>query len=253
MFRRLLESPALAAADLSRVRLAVSGAAPCPWELAEQCASVRGIRIVRGYGMTELSGQSPIWPVRPTESPEAIGARSRSRGQDVDDTGRAFAAGEVASSGSRVPAAMQATRTILRDARSLAPGGWFRTGEPGDDVRGRRGADRRTHARADPGAGHRSSPRRWRRFLLTHPEVVEAAVVGVPHPTLGEEVHAFVALRPGAGAKADELVRYCRERLAAFKYPRQVTIVDALPRSATGKILKASLPRPTLSAPNRGS
>ena len=69
-------------------------------------------------------------------------------------------------------------------------------------------------------------------------------MVGVPHPTLGEEVHAFVALRPGAGTAADELVLYCRERLAAFKYPRQITIVPALPRSATGKILKSSLRDP---------
>jgi long-chain acyl-CoA synthetase len=83
---------------------------------------------------------------------------------------------------------------------------------------------------------------------MGHPEVAEAAVVGVPHPELGEEVAAFVALRAGARVKADELSAYCRERLAAFKYPRWVTLVAALPRSATGKVLKGELTRPRLPA-----
>ena len=77
--------------------------------------------------------------------------------------------------------------------------------------------------------------------LLAHPDVAEAAVVGVPDSTLGEEVAAFVALRPGVGAGTDELIAWCRERLAAFKYPRRVTIVEALPRSSTGKVLKRRL------------
>ena len=74
--------------------------------------------------------------------------------------------------------------------------------------------------------------------LLAHPAVAEAAVVGTPHAELGEEIAAFVTLRPGAGAGADELAAFCRERLAAFKYPRRVSIVAELPKSATGKILK---------------
>jgi long-chain acyl-CoA synthetase len=74
--------------------------------------------------------------------------------------------------------------------------------------------------------------------LLDHPAVAEAAVVGTPDALLGEEIAAFVTLRPGARADAPELVSFCRERLAAFKYPRRVSIVTELPKSATGKILK---------------
>jgi long-chain acyl-CoA synthetase len=71
--------------------------------------------------------------------------------------------------------------------------------------------------------------------------VVEAAVIGVAHAELGEEVAAFVALRPGARVEPQELIAFCRERLAGYKYPRRVTVVEAMPKSATGKILKARL------------
>jgi long-chain acyl-CoA synthetase len=77
--------------------------------------------------------------------------------------------------------------------------------------------------------------------LLTHPAVAEAAVVGTHHPELGEEVAAFVTLRPGIVAGPEELIAYCRQHLAPFKYPRRLTVLDALPRSSTGKILKSRL------------
>jgi long-chain acyl-CoA synthetase len=79
--------------------------------------------------------------------------------------------------------------------------------------------------------------------LLTHPAVAEAAVVGMRHAELGEDVAAFVTLRPGTAAAPDELIAHCRERLAAFKYPRRLTVLDALPKSPTGKILKSRLSR----------
>jgi long-chain acyl-CoA synthetase len=77
--------------------------------------------------------------------------------------------------------------------------------------------------------------------LLAHRAVAEAAVVGIPDAALGEEVAAFVTLRPGAQVDGDELVAFCRGQLAAFKYPRRVSIVEALPKSATGKVLKWQL------------
>jgi len=89
--------------------------------------------------------------------------------------------------------------------------------------------------------------------LLAHAAVAEAAVVGIPDAALGEEVAAYVTLKPGARAGADELVAFCRERLAAFKYPRRVAIVSDLPKGATGKILKWQLASRAAAEPLTGS
>jgi len=123
----------------------------------------------------------------------------------------------------------------------LGRDGWFRTGDLATmSASGEVQIVGRKRERILRG-GHSVFPQEVEAVLLTHPAVVEAAVVGVPHGDLGEEVAAFVALRAGAVTRPDELVLYCRERLAVFKYPRRVTIVSALPRSAAGKILKSSL------------
>ena len=89
--------------------------------------------------------------------------------------------------------------------------------------------------------GYNVYPREIEEVLYAHPAIGEAAVIGVPDPKHGEEVKAVVALKPGKTATPDELLEYCRERLAAYKYPRSVEIIDALPKGPTGKILKREL------------
>ena len=127
------------------------------------------------------------------------------------------------------------------ETAAVLDGGWFKTGDLATispegfvSIVGRK---RELILRG----GYSVAPGEVEATLLGHPAVAEAAVVGVAHAELGEEVAAFVTLRPGTPAPPDELIAFCRARLAGYKYPRRITIVDELPKSATGKILKAKL------------
>jgi long-chain acyl-CoA synthetase len=84
-------------------------------------------------------------------------------------------------------------------------------------------------------------PRELEEVMMTHDAIAQVAVIGVPEPTLGEEVKAVVMLKPGRQASVDELMAWCKERMAAYKYPRHVDIVAAMPMTATGKILKREM------------
>jgi long-chain acyl-CoA synthetase len=244
MFRRILDGPGLTRSSVGSLRIAVSGAAPCPWELAEEWRSRTGIRILRGYGMTELFRPISYLASDPFDSPAAVGRPVPGvEVRIVDDGGRPLPAGEVGELWIKTPHAMQSYLNAPEETREvLTEDGWFRTGDLARVAAGGSleiaGRKRERILRA----GYSIFPAEVEAVLLTHPAVAEAAVIGVPHEELGEEVAAFVALKPRASARPDELVAYCRERLASFKYPRRVTILPELPKSATGKILKAGLP-----------
>ena len=232
MFQRILESPALGATDLSSLRLAVSGAAPCPWALAREWRERTGVRIVRGYGMTELFRPISYLAAEPADRPDSIG-------RAVPGVELRLVEGELWI---RSPAAMDGyLRAPEETAAVLADGGWFRTGDlasiSADGYVSIVGRKRELILRG----GYSVVPGEVEAALLGHPAVAEAAVIGVAHAELGEEVAAFVALRPGARADAPELIAFCRARLAGYKYPRRITVVEAMPKSATGKILKARL------------
>jgi len=231
MFRRLLDAPELAAADLGSVRIAVSGAAPCPWELAERWRGRTGIRIVRGYGMTELFRPISYQAADPTESPDSIGWPVPGvEIRIVDD-----------ELWIKSPSAMEAYVNAPDETREVLVDGWFRTGDLATvSAEGLVTIVGRKRERILRG-GYSVFPTEVEAVLLTHPAVAEAAVLAVPHPELGEEVAAFVALRPDSRATPDELVAHCRDRLAAFKYPRRLVVLDALPKSPTGKVLKGKL------------
>ncbi len=243
MFRRLLDAPAFSPERLASLRLAVSGAAPCPWALAREWRERTGVRILRGYGMTELFRPISYLAGDPTDLPDAVGRPVPGvEVRVVDEAGRAVGPGEVGELLVRSPAAMTGYLGAPEETRAVLEDGWFRTGDlaaltPEGYVRiaGRR---RERILRG----GDSVFPAEVEAALLAHPAVLEAAVVGVPHPELGEEVAAFVVLRDGAAAGGDELTAHCRERLAAYKVPRRITLVDRLPRSPSGKVLKAKLP-----------
>jgi long-chain acyl-CoA synthetase len=242
MFRRLLGSAGLDAASVRTVRMALSGAAPCPWPLACEWRDRTGIRIFRGYGSTELFRPISYLAADPVDLPDAIGRAVP--GVDVrvvDDAGQPVPAGDLGELLIRTPAAMDGYLGAPAETGEVLVDGWFHTGDlarltPEGFVR----IEGRKRERILRG-GYSVFPQEVEAVLLTHPAVAEAAVVGVPDDELGEEVNAFVALHHGRRAEADELIAHCKRQLAAFKYPRRVTIVPELPKAATGKVLKKLL------------
>jgi long-chain acyl-CoA synthetase len=242
MFRRLLESSALAESDLASLRHGLSGAAPCPWELAEAWQRRTGVRILRGYGMTELFRPISFLAGDPREVPASIGrAVPGVELRIVDDEGRALEAGAAGELWIRTPAAMDGYLANPEETRAVLVDGWFRTGDLAtispDGFVTIVGRKKELILRG----GYSVVPGEVEAALLAHPAVAEAAVIGVPHTDLGEEVAAFVTLRAGASAEPAELIAHCREGLAGYKYPRSVTVVATLPKSATGKVLKGQL------------
>ncbi len=242
MFRRTLSSIKFVDTDLSSLRLAVSGAAPCPWELAEEWRARTGTRILRGYGMTELFRPISHLAADPNDVPDAIGRPVP--GVDVrlvDDDDKPVLPGQIGELLIKTPAAMAEYLDDPKETKAVLQEGWFKTGdlavllpEGFIQIAGRK------EERILRG-GYSVFPQEIEAILLSHPAIAEAGVIGVHSSDLGEEVAAFVTVRSGAKTTVEELDIYCRDRLAAYKYPRQITILESLPKGPTGKIRKSRL------------
>jgi long-chain acyl-CoA synthetase len=242
MFRRILDSPALESADLSSLRIALSGAAPCPWELAEEWRSRTGVRILRGYGSTELFRPISHLAGDPEDRPGSVGrAVPGVEVRVVNEGGRVLPPGESGELWVKSPACFDGYWCRPAETSEAMEDGWFKTGDlarlGADGFVSIEGRKKELILRG----GYSVAPGEVEAVLLTHAEVVEAAVVGVAHAELSEEVAAFVSLRAGARVGPEDLVAYCRERLASFKSPRRVTVLDRLPRGATGKVDRSRL------------
>ena len=242
MFRRVLDSPALPATDLASLRYALSGAAPCPWDLAKLWREKTGVRIVRGYGMTELFRPISYRAADPADLPDAIGRAVPGVAlRVVDDDGAALGAGETGELWIESPARMTGYLGRPDDTKAVFDGEWFRTGDlavlsPDGYVR----IDGRKKDMILRG-GYTVAPGEVEAVLMSHPAVAEAAVIGIPHDDLGEDVAAFVSLKRPDAAAEEEIVAFCRDRMASYKCPRHIRIEPALPKGPAGKILKTRL------------
>lgn len=159
----------------------------------------------------------------------------------VDEDGRDVAPGEVGELVTSGPQVVPGYWGRPEESERAIPGGALHTGDVGFmDADGWFYVIDRKKDQINA-AGFKVWPREVEDVLYGHPAVREAAVVGVPDAYRGETVKAYVSLRPGEDAQADELIAFCRERMAAYKYPRQVEFVDELPRTASGKVLRRVL------------
>jgi len=228
--------------DLSALRVCMTGGAPMPVEVMRAFEERFGVPILEGYGLSETS---PVASFNVQEKPRKAGSIGYPvwgvEMQVVDDQGRPLAdgeRGEICIRGHNVMKGYlgrpDATKEALR-------GGWFHSGDVG--TRDEDGCYWIVDRKKDMilRGGFNVYPREVEEVLYEHEAVVEAAVIGVPHESHGEEVKAVVALAPGARVGEDELKAWCRERLAAYKYPRIVEVVESLPKGPTGKILKREL------------
>ncbi|MEU7084650.1 class I adenylate-forming enzyme family protein [Streptomyces achromogenes] len=225
-----------------------SGGAPVPPALVERFRERFGPYIRVGYGLTECTApcasvpphlEAPVDPVSGTLSVGLPGADTVVR--ILDDQGAEVSFGEHGEIAVRGPQVVPGYWRRPDATAETFPDGELRTGDIGFmDERGWLYVVDRKKDMINA-SGFKVWPREVEDVLYTHPAVREAAVVGVPDGYRGETVKAYISLRPGAEAAPGELAAYCKERLAAYKYPRQVEILPELPKTASGKILRREL------------
>ncbi len=228
---------------LPPVRVAHVGGAPVPLEVARTFERVFGGEVREGYGLTEVSGVGTTYlPGEPRRDGSVGHPLGGTEIRVVSAVGEPLPAREIGEVQFRGPSVVpgywedeEATRA------AISSDGWLSTGDMGylDEDGYLYLVDRKKEMIIR--GGYNVYPREVEEVLYAHPDVLEAAVVGVPHEVLGEEVAAVVALRPGAGADAAALQEHVKERVASYKYPRHVLLVDALPKGPTGKILKREI------------
>ena len=237
LYSSLLEHPSRATADLSSLRLAVTGAAVVPTALIERMRTELGFReVITAYGLTECGGFATA--CRPGDPDEVISTTSGRAVDGVEVTVLAEKGqpGEVLVRGFGVMAGYWDDPAAT--AEVIDADGWLHTGDIG--VMDADGNLRITDRLKDMYVvgGFNAYPAEIEQVLVRHEQVSEAAVIGVPDGRMGEVGKAFVVPRAGASVAPDELLAWCRERLANYKVPRTLELVEALPKNATGKVTK---------------
>jgi long-chain acyl-CoA synthetase len=240
MYSALLNQPERDSFDVSSLRVCVSGGAALPVEILRSFEESFGCIVLEGYGLSETS---PIASFNhPDRERKAGSIGTPIEGVEMKLLDTSDGVGEIAIRGHNVMKGYWQRPEATAEA--IDPDGWFRTGDLArvDDDGYFFIVDRKKEMIIR--GGYNVYPRELEEVLHEHPAVLEVAVVGIPHPALGEEVGAAVALKPGASATPDELRDWVKSQVAAYKYPRKVWLVDALPKGPTGKILKRAIEVP---------
>jgi long-chain acyl-CoA synthetase len=262
-FIALLEHPDLGRRDISSLTKVASGGAPVFPAVVERWESQTGNYVHNTYGLTESAAPSHLVP-RGERAPVDPESGALSIGRPIADTeskivlveeGEADDAPSVGAAAEEIEAAPNELGEIVTRGPAVTPGYWRRPEETAHAIRngwlhtgdvGRRDADGWFYI-VDRikdmivVSGYKVWPRDVEDALYAHPAVQEAAVVGEPDDYRGETVAAHVVLRPGGDATVDELIAHCRERLAVYKAPHVVHLVDELPKTASGKVLRREL------------
>jgi long-chain acyl-CoA synthetase len=243
MYIALLNNSNIQNYDLSSIKMCISGAAPLPHEIQQRFEEMSGGRLIEGYGLTEASPvthANNVWEKRKTGS---IGIPFPDTVAKIVDptTGEELPTGEIGELAIKGPQVMKGYWNAPEDTAKVLRDGWLQTGDM---------------ARMDQegffyimdrmkdiiiASGYNVYPREIEEVLFEHPDIEEAAVMGVPDNYRGETVKAFVVLKEGANVAESELEQYCRQRLAAYKVPHQYEFRASLPKTLAGKVLRRKL------------
>jgi acyl-CoA synthetase (AMP-forming)/AMP-acid ligase II len=243
MLKWVIDDPDFHTYDLSSLRVITYGAAPMPFEVIKKAIQeLPWVRFINAFGQTETA--STITTLGPEDhilegTDEEIDKKLKLLTSSIGRPLPPNAVGEILAKGPRIMTGYWGDEE--KTAQVITSDGWLRTGDKGwMDEDGYiylagRGDDMIIRG------GENISPEEIENALHSHPKIEEAAVIGIPDPEWGQEPRAVVVLKKGEAATAEEIMEYCRSRLAGFKRPRSVIFVDSLPRNAMGKVLKKEL------------
>jgi long-chain acyl-CoA synthetase len=247
----VVRQPRAREVDYSCLKYILYGASPIPLDLLRECIEVFGCGFCQQYGMTETTGTIVFLP--PEDHDPAGNLRMRAAGlplpgveiKIIDEDGRTLPPNSVGEVATRSHANMRGYWK-LDDAttRTIDADGWLRTGDAGYlDEDGYLYIHDRVKDMIISG-GENIYPAEVESAVYGHPSVAEVAVIGVPDDRWGEAVKAVVVPKPGMTIEPDDVIAFARQRIAAFKAPKTIDVIEALPRNASGKILRRQLREP---------
>ncbi|HEX5043314.1 MAG TPA: long-chain fatty acid--CoA ligase [Candidatus Polarisedimenticolaceae bacterium] len=229
--------------DLSSVKICLSGSAPLPQEVQQRFEELTGGDLVEGYGLSETSPVTHANPLQAQRKAGSIGLPLPGTDARIVDleTKRPLAVGEVGEMALHGPQVMKGYWNRPEETAEALRDGWFHTGDVArmDEDGFFYIVDRAKDMIA--ASGLKVLPRDVEEVLFTHPAVAEAVVAGVPDPYRGETVKAWIVLKPGHSATAEEITAHCKQNLAAFKVPKLIEFRAELPKTMVGKVLRRVL------------
>jgi long-chain acyl-CoA synthetase len=253
MYAALLHHPERERFDVSSLELCVSGGAALPVEVLRGFDEAFGAKVLEGYGLSETTGAATFNTRDRERKPGSIGVPTGDTEiKLVDEDDNEVAQGEPGELVMRGSFVMRGYWGRDDATESVMGGGWFHTGDIAtvDEDGYYFIVDRKKDLIIR--GGYNVYPRELEEVLYGHPAVREAAVIGVPHESLGEEVGAAVALKEPGMVTEQELRDYMKERVAAYKYPRAIWFVEELPKGPTGKVLKREIDTPQTTTSKAG-
>jgi long-chain acyl-CoA synthetase len=246
MYAAMLNDGLADETDTSSLEVCVSGGAAMPVEIMRAFEQKFGCAILEGYGLSETSPVASFNRRDRERKPGSIGLPIDGvEMRVIDDDGAEVSQGEIGEIAIRGHNVMKGYwRREKATGEAIDEDGWFKTGDLAriDEDGYFFIVDRKKDLVIR--GGYNVYPREVEEVFYEHPDVLAAAVIGIPHAELGEEVGAAIVLKSGAHATPGELREFVKERIAAYKYPREVWLVDALPLGPTGKVLKREITPP---------